>query len=50
MSSEAPAYPAIDIYANNQLIALYNPATPKGKFEPNIVDPVLLSTDYQGTP
>lgn len=47
MSSEAPAYPAIDIYANNQLIALYNPATPKGKFEPNMVGPVSIITAIQ---
>ena len=42
-----PVYDAADVYANNQLIALYNAATPKAAFAQTTVEPVTIQDAVQ---
>lgn len=42
-----PVYDSADVYANNQLIALYNAATPKSAFAQTTVPPVTLQDAVQ---
>ena len=42
-----PVYDSADVYANNQIIALYTAATVKAKFTPNPVGPVTVQAAVQ---